>query len=118
MSDKSGYRALIPAACCLGLWSTLACADPIISTVPEQPMEYRTATGRTLNFDFRISNPDQTPLELTELRLRVLDDAGAVLSDQLINQNGVSPSMLTIPTRTVAPGSSITVFNPFPLVPP
>lgn len=101
------------------LWqmSAVAFADPVITTVPEKPMEYRTATGRTLNFDFRIANPDTTPLELSEIRLLVSDEAGAVLSDLIINQNGISPSMLTIPSRTVAPGASITVFNPYPLVP-
>jgi hypothetical protein len=90
---------------------------PVIKTVPDKVLEFRNAAGRALNFDFRITNPHQMPLDLAEVRLIIRDEVGEVLSDLIINQNGIAPGILTIPNRTVAPGGGLTVFNPYPLLP-
>ena len=67
-----------------------------------------------LNFDFVVQNRGADSLELVRVEASVYDRAGGLQLRKLVNQNGPSPSALTLlPDRLLAPGATGMVFNPF-----
>jgi hypothetical protein len=83
-----------------------------IRVAPEAPRIEQRA-GQALNFDFVIDNPGTDTLELVGIELTVRDEAGAIVLRRFLDNNGFSPSILTIPERTWQPGEQHLVFNPF-----
>jgi hypothetical protein len=67
-----------------------------------------------LNFDFVVRNDGADTVDVTRIELSVYDEAGGLQVRKLVNQNGPSPSVLTLlPVRTFAPGAEGMIFNPF-----
>lgn len=69
--------------------------------------------GQALNFDFVIDNTSRDTLELVGIELTVKDKMGAIVLRRFLDNNGFSPSILTVPERTWQPGEQHLVFNPF-----
>jgi hypothetical protein len=97
----------------------LGAATPLFSqssvtilTAPEQPLIERR-DGQALNFDFVIENGSADTLELVGIELTVKDHANAIVLRRFLDNNGFSPSILTVPQRKWAPGDKRLVFNPF-----
>jgi hypothetical protein len=67
-----------------------------------------------LNFDFVVRNEGADTVDVTRIELSVYDEAGGLQLRKLVNENGPSPSVLTLlPVRTFAPGVEGMIFNPF-----
>ncbi|HEX8317815.1 M23 family metallopeptidase [Longimicrobium sp.] len=67
-----------------------------------------------LNFDFVVQNRGADSLEVVRVEVSVYDRAGGLQVRKLVNQNGPSPSALTLlPDRLLAPGATGMIFNPF-----
>lgn len=105
----------MPLSFLLSLTLLLPAADTgavRVRVAPESPQIERR-DGQALNFDFVIENPTTDTLELTRIELTVKDRAGALVLRRFLDNNGFSPSILTIPERRWQPGASRLVFNPF-----
>jgi hypothetical protein len=67
-----------------------------------------------LNFDFVVRNGGPDTMDVVRMELSVYDEAGGLQLRKIINENGPSPSVLTLaPMRTFAPGAEGMIFNPF-----
>lgn len=86
-----------------------------LSVQPQPQTAYIEMRGpsQLLNFDFVVRNPGASAWTLTSIEVSVFDPQGQLELRKSINTNGISPSILTVPAREVAPGKEITVFNPF-----
>lgn len=67
-----------------------------------------------LNFEFFLRNNGDAPLSLRRVQVSVRDAQGRLLERRLLDGNGVRPSIQTLPQRDIPPGTTLTVFNPFP----
>src|SRR5688500_550496 len=97
----------------------LGAATPLFSqssvtvlAAPAQPLIERR-DGQALNFDFVIENGSADTLDLIGIELTVRDRASAIILRRFLDNNGFSPSILTVPQRKWAPGDKRLVFNPF-----
>lgn len=86
--------------------------------LPERPWVEQTAHGPALNFDILLTNDTAAPVELTELEVTFVDQAGRDIITRRLDGNGSAPSIQTIPDREIAPRARRLVFNPFEYAPP
>ena len=108
-----GLTATVGALMALAISVSAVAADISVQTYPPQPLIERTRYGQALNFDLEVTNGRQDALELTGIRLRVVDRRGAVAQRLEINDNGIAPGLQTVPVRSWTSGQSHTIFNPF-----
>jgi hypothetical protein len=87
--------------------------DVIVEVRPERPYIEESAFGRSLNFDLVVENTTERPLRLDEIQVSAFDGRGALTSRKILNANGSSPGIQTIPVRDVPPKAWIVVFNPW-----
>jgi Peptidase family M23 len=80
---------------------------------PDRPYIEESTSGRSLNFDFVVTNTTGRPLRLDEIQVSAFDGRGALTSRKILNTNGSSPGIQTVPVRAVPPQDWIVVFNPF-----
>jgi murein DD-endopeptidase MepM/ murein hydrolase activator NlpD len=66
-----------------------------------------------LNFELFVDNPGAAALTIGKLQVSAYDAHDRLLLRRLLDDNGVRPSIQTLPERTVAAGQTLTVFNPF-----
>lgn len=90
-----------------------ASGDVKIEVRPPTPYIEEKASWRALNFDFVVQNTTERPLRLEEITVSAFDGRGGLASRKILNTNGASPSILTIPVRLIPPRDWIVVFNPF-----
>jgi hypothetical protein len=88
-------------------------APVVISSAPELPLIEVTDQGQSVSVDFLITNDSASALEIVAVGLDVLDQGGFLLDRKLIDFHGVSPAILTLPTREIGPGETLYLFNPF-----
>ena len=89
-------------------------AGPIrVTAQPQKIWIEASDTGQALNFDFLVENQGSTPLGLDSIELSVMDSLGKPVLRRFIDGNGLAPAIETVPTRTIASGAKILVFNPF-----
>lgn len=85
-----------------------------VATFPARPFVRPGRTARYLNFDFHITNRSSRKVTLARVVLSVLDPQGAVIDRRFVAaRTAVVDGIQSIPTRDIAPDSSIGVFNPF-----
>ena len=89
--------------------------DVKVEVRPERPYVEESTSGRSLNFDLIVENATDRPLRLDEIQVSAFDGRGALTSRKILNTNGASPSIRTIPVRDVPAKDWIVVFNPFHL---
>ncbi|HYC32270.1 MAG TPA: M23 family metallopeptidase [Gemmatimonadales bacterium] len=70
------------------------------------------------NFDFVIASRAEAPLELVSIVMTAHDSAGRLLLRRFCDTSGLSPCIRTVPDRTLNPGGSTIVYNPFDELPP
>lgn len=66
-----------------------------------------------INSDFLVTNNSADSLTLTKLSLNVFDNNNVLVYSRFLDNNGTSPSILTIPNRNLNGTSSQLIFNPF-----
>ena len=105
--------ATVGAVMTLTISVTVMAADVSVQTYPPRPLIERNRYGQALNFDLEVTNGRPDALELTAIRLTVLDRGGAVAQRLEINDNGIAPGLQTVPIRTWTSGQALTIYNPF-----
>ncbi|HEX2569191.1 MAG TPA: M23 family metallopeptidase [Polyangia bacterium] len=93
-------------------------AEVTLEVQPPQPLLEVTPWARLLNFDLIVENHTAGDIELIEVEVSALDAHGQLAARKLINQNGIQPSILTLPERTIHPGARGILFNPLYSFPP
>jgi len=73
----------------------------------------KTAMGQSLNFDFVAENTGNENLFLTAIEVSVFDTKGKLVMRKFIDDNGVRPSIETVPQREFTLLKSQIIFNPF-----
>jgi hypothetical protein len=99
---------------------TTPVADSAISVAVAPVPAYleRTDSAQLVNCDLRVRNTSKATFELTELQVSAFDAKGALVFRKLVSGNGVSPSIQTIPNRTLGAEQELLILNPlhaFPL---
>ena len=92
-----------------------AAADVLeLSSGPSRIYMETLPDRQDLNFEFFLRNNGDAPLSLRRVQVSVRDAQGRLLERRLLDGNGVRPSIQTLPQRDIPPGTTLTVFNPFP----
>jgi hypothetical protein len=85
-----------------------------VRVLPE-PLYVQPSRGRVrLLHDLWVENAGEAEWLLTGLEVTALDGRGVAVGRRALDENGLQPSVATLPARRVPPGGAITVFNPFP----
>ncbi|HYH11153.1 MAG TPA: hypothetical protein VD789_02270 [Thermomicrobiales bacterium] len=82
-----------------------------VESFPPHPYVEAGETGQVLHIDFKLTNRTTKVVELQELVTSVTAD-GEVIYRRHIDQNGLPSALSTVPGLPVAPGGSVTIFNP------
>jgi hypothetical protein len=86
--------------------------------LPAQPLiEVGPGGEQRVNFDFILRNGSARPQRIDEVEVSIYDRAGKLVVRRFVDDNGSSPSVGTIPGRTLAPAGRTIVFNPFHAIP-
>ena len=102
------------------IWSFLLClasAPPAfgdgveITVLPKNPLVEAGRNEQRVNFELLLQNTTREPLELSSLEMSVLAPDGSLVAQRRLGQNG--ESIATVPSRQLAPGARVVVFNPF-----
>jgi hypothetical protein len=111
-------RRLRPAAFLLAFVPCLPCAASasILQLRAEPRAIYleHVGTGQAVEFELRLANTGDQPLEIGRIEVSAYDAGDHLLLRRFIDDNGVRPSLGVLDTRTVPPHGALTVFNPFP----
>lgn len=88
-------------------------ARVLVTPAPTPAYIEDTGYAQRLNLDFVIENVGSDTLDLVSIELSVYDAEDHLAFRHFIDNNGFSPSILTIPEREWVPGARHLVFNPF-----
>lgn len=66
-----------------------------------------------LNFDMLLENKTSEVLEIKSILMTARDASGTFLTSRELNDLGMCPALATIPKRTLEPGKTLLLFNPF-----
>jgi len=83
-----------------------------VTILPAPVYVERGASAQLVNCDLRIDNGTGVPWRLAELELSVHDRTGALAWRKLVNDNGVSPGILTVPNRDLPATGAVLLLNP------
>jgi murein DD-endopeptidase MepM/ murein hydrolase activator NlpD len=83
-----------------------------VSALPAPAYIEKSDGAQLVNCDFLIDNGTSNAWQLAEIQVSVRDGKGALSWRKLLNGNGVSPSILTIPNREVPAHQQILLLNP------
>jgi len=85
-----------------------------LRVLPETPLIEQGPGGeQRLNFDFILENGSDRTLRIDEVEVSAYDRAGRLILRRFVDDNGSSPSVGTIPGRSMDAGKRTIVFNPF-----
>jgi hypothetical protein len=98
------------------LVATAAPSDVAVTVVPGEPWLDRVHGAQRLSCDFRLHNTGPAR-RLAEIGLTVIDQSGAQVSRQSVDEHGLAPAIAMIPNRVLAAGGDLYVFNPFDVFP-
>lgn len=110
---------LILAAAGYGAWRTWQrLMPPTVGPVrltaqPQQIWIEADDVTQSLNFDILVENQGQAPLGIDSIEVTAYDTHGKPVLRRMIDSNGFAPSIETVPSRVIAPGAKVLVFNPF-----
>ncbi len=83
-----------------------------VTVLPAPAYVERGASAQLVNCDLRIDNGTGVPWRLVAIELSVHDRTGALAWRKLINDNGVSPAILTVPNRDLPALGEVLLLNP------
>lgn len=83
-----------------------------VSVAPETVYIEETEGAQLVNCDLYVRNASKATFELAELEVSVRDRSGALVMRKFVDGNGVSPSVTTVPNRTLGPQSELLLLNP------
>jgi hypothetical protein len=83
-----------------------------VTVLPASVYVERGASAQLVNCDLRIDNGTGVPWRLTAIELSVHDRTGALAWRKLVNDNGVSPGILTVPNRELPATGPVLLLNP------
>lgn len=89
-----------------------------VKILPAPVYVERGGSAQFVNCDLRIDNGTGVPWRLAEIELSVHDRTGALAWRKLVNDNGVSPGILTIPNRDLPATGAVLLLNPLHELPP
>ena len=95
---------------------TLACAQDksiILTTYPKDVYIVNTDHKKLLNVDIYVENKTSELLTVTEIKINIFDQNDKIVLSKNLENQGVSPGLLTIPKRSVSPNKKLCIFNPF-----
>lgn len=84
-----------------------------LNVIPDPVLVQPSRGIQRLNFDLWIHNHDVVEWVLRAIELRVYDKNHLIMKRRL-DENGLSPSIDTLPQRKVPPNDDLYIFNPFP----
>lgn len=105
----------------IAAWSLTAWTGPAgaqtVKLLPERPFLEPTSAGASANFDILVRNDGDRPMEISELRIYLIDPSGREVLERRVDGNGVAPSIKSLASAPLKPGEARLVFNPFPVIP-
>ncbi len=104
--------AVLTLSVIVGLSVSARSDDVAVAVAPAPVLIEHGEARRFVNCDFTITNHSRDTLTLVEILLTVRDARGTTVMQKLVNENGMIPSIETVPNRAIAPGGTTTVFNP------
>ena len=93
--------------------SKLKAQEITIKLNPEKVYVIKSNSQQIVNSDFYLESTSKDTLHLTKLEVKLMDANNNLLMQKFMSINGISPSILTIPDRTLIKGKTLCVFNPF-----
>ena len=112
---------MLSAAALLLLLQTQAAATVAVTTAPATPWIEQDpslpGSGQLLNFDLIVTGHPTAPRTLQRVAVSAFDAAGRLMHQRFCDGSGISPCIATLPDRSVAPGGSAIIYNPFPSFP-
>lgn len=112
MLSAAALLLLLQAQAPTGVAVTVAPAAPWIEQDPSLP-----GSPQLLNFDLLVTGHPTAPRTLQRVAVSAFDASGRLMHQRFCDGSGISPCNATLPDRTVAPGGSAIVYNPFPSFP-
>lgn len=112
MLSVTALLLLAQAQAPAGVSATATPAAPWVEQDPAAP-----GSPQYLNFDLIIAGHPTAPRTLERVTVRVYDAAGRLVHQRFCDGSGISPCNATLPDRTVAPGRTAIIYNPFPAFP-
>ncbi|HVX87677.1 MAG TPA: hypothetical protein VG940_02030, partial [Gemmatimonadales bacterium] len=112
MLSVTALLLLLQAPSSAAVTATVAPATPWIEQDPASP-----GAPQFLNFDLLVTGHPSAQRTLERVSVRVFDAAGRLVHQRFCDGSGISPCNATLPDRTVRPGGSAIVYNPFPALP-
>jgi hypothetical protein len=100
-------------ACPCALFANEDAPTLSVAVMPERPFIERRGSEQRLNFDLIVDNDGGAALRLVAVRLTVFDDANRVVLAREISENGHPPAIELVGRRTLPPGETLDIFNPF-----
>ncbi len=99
---------------------TVAAAQETLSVKlnPDKVYIIKSNNAQHINCDFYFEYSIEDTLELFRIELRVFNKNNSLIINKYLAYQGLSPSILTIPNRTLSKDNPICVYNPFYLFSP
>jgi len=83
------------------------------TTLPERPLIERRTHSQRLNFDLMLRNDGATIAEVARIEIWVRDRSGKLALRRFIDASGFQPALATTGKTRIAPGQTLSLFNPF-----
>jgi murein DD-endopeptidase MepM/ murein hydrolase activator NlpD len=83
-----------------------------VAVLPAPAYVERGVSAQLVNCDLRIDNGTGVTWRLVAIELSVHDRTGALAWRKLVNDNGVSPGILTVPNRDLPERGAVLLLNP------
>lgn len=110
---RSALLAIALSACPQALFADGNAPELDVTISPGRPFIERRGTEQRLNFDLLVDNDGTEPLRLVAVRLTVLDRGDRVVLAKEIAENGHPPAIELMGQRSLPPGGTLDLFNPF-----
>jgi hypothetical protein len=86
----------------------------VVTSLPARPLIERRPHAQRVHFDLVFRNDGPVAAQLVRLQLSVRDRGGRLIARRFLDANGFQPSLAAVGPTTVAPGKTISLFNPLP----
>ena len=83
------------------------------TTLPARPLIERRTHSQRLNFDLMLRNDGTTTAEVARIEIWVRDRSGKLALRRFIDASGFQPALATTGKTRIAPGQTLSLFNPF-----
>ena len=99
--------------CVLAISYTDAQESFSIKLSPDKVYLIKSDKEQFVNCDFYLESAVEDTLRLSKIELKIFDKNNNLLINRYVANQGISPSILTIPKRILIKNEPICIFNPF-----